>query len=145
MPVRPYSSPAVASSSTLDAYGLFIGSLAPDYVNAIFVLYQRAKGDSDPDEPPRQFPKFNRPGEAVRPWTLFEKWVGERKPAASTVQRWRAVLLQLDAKFPDANAISEDQARDWIRGLVAGDRTAITVRETWLAAANRIFRYGVDQ
>ena len=108
---------------TSEAYGLFIGYLGPDYVNAIFVLHQRAKGDWSPDEHPRQFPKFDRGTEAVRPWSLFEKWVGERKPAGTTVRRWRVVLLEIDAKWPDANAISEDAARAWVRGLVNGDRS----------------------
>jgi hypothetical protein len=127
------------------AYDLFIECLAPDYVNAILVLGQRARGDWTPDERPKQFPKYERPQDAVRPWQLFEQWVAARKPAPTTVLRWRVVLLELDAQFPNANSITQDQARAWIRGLISEDRSARTVRGNWLAAASKVFAYGVDE
>ena len=130
---------------TPEARDLFLDCVAVDYIEALDLLIRRAKGDYSPDPRPRQFPKFTRAKDVVHPWSLFEQWVAARQPAASTVLRWRIVLLALDAKFPDANAITEDQAHHWIRSLVGGGRSARTVRDTWLAASSRIFRYGVDE
>ena len=46
--------------------------------------------------------RFPKQGEGVAdpdltPWSLFEKWIAEVKPAASTVDRWRAVFLKLQS------------------------------------------------
>jgi hypothetical protein len=40
------------------------------------------------------------------------------------VQRWRAVFLEMQRQFADvgANAITEDAARSWVRGLVSEER-----------------------
>jgi integrase len=44
-----------------------------------------------------------------------------------------------------ANGITEDAARSWVSDLVSGERSALTVREVWLSASRRVFRWGVEQ
>lgn len=78
------------------------------------------------------------------PWALFEQWVTEAKPAAATINRWRTVFLDLEAKFGQ-RMITEDDAREWARALVTSDRSADTVMITWLTAARRIYRWAVEQ
>ena len=75
----------------------------------------------------------------------FESSVAKRKPAPSTVTRWRGVMLEVDAKFPDANAITQDQSARVAKWPCRRHAFGPTVRGTWLSAASRVFRYGVDQ
>lgn len=137
---------------TNDARDLFLDHVASDYLAAIGLLQQRAEGDYSPDDRPRQFPQFTRPGKAMKgqglsSWSLFEQWVTERKPALSTVNRWRAVFLTLQAHFKDKSAdeITEDEAREWARSLVTAKRSADTASAIWLSAIRRIFSWAAEQ
>ena len=131
---------------TTDARTLFLDCVAPDYLAAISQLQRRAEGDYSPDDRPQQFPQFTRQEKtSVSPWALFDQWVKEAKPAASTVNRWRSVFLALEAKFKSADEITEDAAREWMRSLVNGERSAQTVSGTWRGATNRVFNWGIDQ
>ena len=67
-------------------------------------------------------------------------------PAENTVQRWRAVFLEMQRESADkgANGITEDAARTWINGLVSEKRSAITVREVWLSASRRVFNWALE-
>lgn len=78
------------------------------------------------------------------PWELFEKWIVDTKPAASTVNRWRAIFLNLQNKF-GAKEITEDDAREWARGLVTNARSATTVSEIWLSAARTVYNWAVEE
>jgi integrase len=80
---------------------------------------------------------------AMRPMAVFERWVSERQPAAATVNRWRPVFLAMDARF-GANRISEDEAWVWVRGLVDAERSARTVRDTWLSASKTVYGWGTE-
>jgi site-specific recombinase XerD len=80
----------------------------------------------------------------TEPWALFEAWLTAKQPAKSTVQRWRAVFLDLQEKF-HTREISEDAAREWARGLVTADRTAGTVMRIWLSAAKTVYTFAVEQ
>jgi integrase len=131
---------------TVGARDLFLDHVAGDYLAAIVLLEQRAKGDYSPDERPQQFPPFTRREKAqgpLSPWTLFDQWVQEKKPASSTIGRWRAVFLALEARFKDG--ISEDAAREWVRSLVNNMRSARTVADTWLSAASTIYKWAAEQ
>jgi integrase len=134
---------------TNEARDLFLDFVASDYLEAVLLLERRAKGDYSPDDRPRQFPLFSRPGTAqgqgVSPWALFEQWVKEAQPAGATVTRWRSVFLALEARFKSADEITADTAHEWVRSLVNGERSARTVSGTWLSAANRIFKFAVEQ
>ena len=76
-------------------------------------------------------------------WQLFEAFVKATKPADGTVSRWRAVFLQMQRDFADTAAIgiTEDAARAWVSGLVSETRSALTVREVWLAASRSVFNW----
>src|ERR1035437_1607150 len=52
---------------TNDARDLFLDHVASDYLAAIGLLQQRAEGDYSPDDRPRHFPQFTRPGKATKP------------------------------------------------------------------------------
>lgn len=78
------------------------------------------------------------------PEALFKRWIMEAKPAVSTVNRWRAVFLNLQDKFGKRD-ISEDDAAEWARGLVNDDRSAVTVSDIWLSAARTIYKWAVEQ
>jgi integrase len=72
--------------------------------------------------------------------------VKEKKPRPQTVDRWRAVFLNLQGNFndKDANSITEDEARQWARGSITEERSAQTVQEVWLNAAKTVFRWGKE-
>jgi integrase len=127
---------------------LFLDYLYADFGAAIRFLISRARGDYSPDEHPRQFPQFTRtPDPGLTPWMLFERWIAALKPARSTVDRWRAVFLQLGKDFPAQNVSSftPEQARAWLNGLTNEVRTAATVRGTWLNAAKTVWGWALDQ
>ncbi len=92
--------------------------------------------------------KFSRP--VVRlpnergPKALFEQWIAEAKPAVSTVNRWRAVFLNLQEKFGKRD-ISEDDAREWAKGLVNSERSPVTAAEVWLSSARTVYKWAVEQ
>lgn len=78
------------------------------------------------------------------PWALFEQWVAAAKPAASTVNRWRAVFLNLQSKFGQRD-ISEDDAREWARELVGPKRSPVTVSDVWLSAAKTVYAWAAQE
>lgn len=126
------------------AYALFVDAVSDNLLPAFSVLEKRATGDYSRDENPSSFPEFkDGPVRAsgVSCWELFEAFVLAVKPADKTVIRWRAVFLEMQRQFAEvgANGITEDAARDWIRGLISEERQAITVREIWLSSARRVF------
>jgi integrase len=133
-----------------DAYALFVDAVGDNLYPAFELLARRADGDYSPDTTPESFPPFvNGPAgkpEGLGCWDLFEAFVKATKPADTTVQRWRAVFLEMQRKFADvgANGITEDAARSWVRGLVSEERSALTVREVWLSSSRRVFSWGVE-
>jgi integrase len=99
-----------------------------------------------------EFPKFDgrkitRPAGKLSPWQLFEAWVKARQPAASGVDRWRTVFLDLERYFESKNAddISEDDAREWSQQLITTDRGPRTVNSVWLNAAQTVFGWAQKQ
>jgi hypothetical protein len=61
------------------------------------------------------------------PWALFERWVVGMEPAISTVDRWRGVFLKLQEDFPahTAATLTAEEVREWLRGLITPERSAI--------------------
>jgi integrase len=76
---------------------------------------------------------------------LFEAWQGERRPAPATLTRWKPTFKALTAKFPDVAAITDDAAREWFRSLVTPERSAMTVRTSWLTPSKVVFRWAIEQ
>jgi integrase len=134
-----------------EAYALFVDAVSDNLYPAIALLERRAVGDYSRDTTVQSFPAFTdspaRRATGLDCWQLFEAFVKATKPADGTVQRWRAVFLNLQSEFPDtsAAAISEADARAWIKKLASPERSPLTIREVWLPAARRVFGWGVDQ
>jgi integrase len=152
----------VAAHSDIDAFLLseglrldeaqrcdLINTLEGDFVAALGILRRRAEGDFSPDERPRKFPEEanspKRPPAGAlagwNAWQAFEAWVAERKPAGSTVNRWRAVFENLNAAHDgkDVSLYTGDDAVAWKDSLVVEERSTRTVNEIWLSAAHRVF------
>jgi integrase len=133
-----------------EAYARFVDAVADNLYPAIALLERRAVGDYSPDTTPESFPPFTEgpagSASGISCWALFEAFVKATKPADNTVQRWRAVFLEMQRQFADVggNGITEDAARSWVRGLVSEERSALTVREVWLSASRRVFSWGLE-
>jgi integrase len=127
---------------------LFLDWLYRDFAAALRLLIKRAKGDYSPDERPSQFPVLPvTPDPSLTPWALFERWVGETKPATSTVDRWRGVFLKLKVDFSNqgASSLTAEQAHSWLASLVNAERSAGTVRDVWRVAARTVWSWAVDR
>jgi integrase len=133
-----------------EAYARFVDAVSDNLYPAISLLQRRAAGDYSPDPTPETFPPFTegpaRASSGPSCWELFEAFVKATKPAENTVQRWRAVFLEMEREFADrgANGITEDAARAWITGLVREKRSALTVREVWLSSSRRVFSWALE-
>ena len=131
------------------AYALFVDAVSDNLLPAITLLERRANGDYSRDDTPDSFPAFTdgpTRGTGISCWDLFEAFVKAIKPADNTVQRWRAVFLEMQRHFADvgADGITEDAARAWVRGLITEERSATTVREVWLSSSRRVFGWGAE-
>jgi integrase len=89
--------------------------------------------------------KGEKPSARLSPLSLFEIWRQAREPAEGTVSRWRACLVAATEKWPDASAITTDQARAWLRGLINEERSAYTVRGIWRRSCNVVFEHCVAE
>jgi integrase len=77
---------------------------------------------------------------------LFEAYTKDKQVAASTIDGWRCVFAALDALPVQEAARDQRAAQRWLDGLVGRGtppRKHRTVRDTWLAAARAVFRWGV--
>jgi len=133
---------------TLDALArdMFLDHVCRDLFAALSLLLRHAKGDYSPDKHAAQFPAFEQTGDpGVTPWALFEQWVKETKPAPSTVDRWRAVFLNLKDEFSSCEAITPEASQRWARKLVTAERSASTVNDVWVTAAKTVFGWAQSQ
>jgi integrase len=136
---------------TQDAHILFVDAVSERLFSAYALLEQRARGDYSRDNYPDTFPAYvdQRRGvsSGMSCWALFGSYVDATKPAAGTINRWRAVFQHLQAAFPleSADALTEADARAWSGELVTAKRSAGVVSTVWAAAANRVFSWGVKQ
>jgi integrase len=138
-----------AKSLTLDAASrdLFLDCVAVDFFAAVALMVRRARGDFTEDDYAKQFPASGAADTSLTPWNLFEKWIAEAKPATSTVDRWRAVFLKLQADFPStpAAALTPEQAQKWSKGLITKERTERTARDVWVIASRTIWSWAIGE
>jgi integrase len=80
-------------------------------------------------------------------WEAFSAYVAERKPANSTINRWRSIFLDLDTHFErkDVALYTGDDAVAWKDTLIGQERVSRTVNDVWLTAARTVFQWVVDQ
>jgi hypothetical protein len=111
--------------------GMFLEFVVSDYLAVLRLLARRRQGDYGPDEWVKQFPKAE--DASTSPLALFERWIAEAKPAASTVDRWRVVFNRLENDKPTDMQV-------WADSLISADRSAFTVRNSWISAVRRFMR-----
>lgn len=124
---------------------LFLNCLYPDLAAALSLLIRRSEGDYSPDKYPERFPRLQL-NTGISAFELFEKWIEERKPANSSVDRWRGVFLDLKRHFGATRPIGSvlpEEAQVWTNGLVNSQRQASTVRDVWISAARTVCTWGV--
>jgi integrase len=132
-----------------EAQALFLDCVLPEFMAAVLRLERVAGGNYETDERLSQYPKFT--GQSVKkttattPWALFDAWVTATQPAASTVNRWRGVFLDLDKRFANAGDITEDEAREWAKKLVTPQRGPRTVNDIWITAARTVFSWAIEE
>src|SRR6185312_2232523 len=97
----------------------FLDYLYDDLAAAFHRLIGIAQGDYSRDKYRRRFPKFEGADTGETPWQLFEKWVAERQPRASSVENWRNYLLAMTEHFKNRSAasIKVDEAQQWVDSL----------------------------
>jgi integrase len=78
---------------------------------------------------------------------LFEGYIVAKQLADGTVRRQRVVFTTLDAYLAgrDFDALSEDEAQQWVTSLVTEDRSAGTVQTIYVAALKAVGRWAVKQ
>jgi integrase len=136
---------------TAEARDRFLDAVADEFSAALQLLVRRANRDYTPDTRPERFPKFapvpqvSSSGPSC--FELFEAWIRAANPGTSTVDRWRAVFLDLQSHFADrsAGSITADEAREWKDRLVTEARSAKTVSDIWLVAARTVFGWALRE
>lgn len=124
---------------------LFLDNLYADFSAALRLLIRHAEGDFRPDSYPERFPALSAADAGLSFTALFREWIEAKKPAVSTVDRWRGVFLDLDAHFRgrSAGSLLPEEAQTWADGLAAPDRSAKTVRDVWVRAASTVCDWAV--
>jgi integrase len=129
----------------------FLDAVLQKVMPALTLLERRAKGNYEPDELPKSFPppftqrRDQGKSRGSTPSELFEAWVQARHPSHSTVESWRTVFNALTRDFTERSSasITHEEAQDWIDRLVTKERSARTVRNTWLRATRTVYKWGV--
>jgi integrase len=129
---------------------MFLDFIGNDYWHALRLLIRQADGDYRPDKWAERFPQPMVVAEAdasLTAWALFERWIAEVKPAASTVDRWRAAFLKLRDDFPNciAAGLLPEQIQAWAEGLINDERSAGTVRDIWVVAGRTVFAWAIGK
>jgi integrase len=131
--------------------------LEDEFPAALRLLSRRAEGDWSRDHRPEKFPQHTA-ASALLPaqeaklsgltiWGAFELWIEGRKPAAASINRWRAVFVNLRERFADRDAarVTPYDAQQWADSLTNTERSPHVVDEVWLRAARVIFGWAVSR
>lgn len=136
---------------TQEAEEQVIDTIEDELIAAFALLRKRSSGDYTADAHVRKHKELlSNPTEGgklarLNCWELFEAWVKERRPAASTINRWRAVFIEMDREFTgrDVATITDDEAIAWKGKLVTEDRSPRVVNDVWLNAASTVFKWAL--
>jgi hypothetical protein len=130
--------------------------LEGEFPAALRLLSRRAEGDWSRDYRTEKFPQPAASPSVLLPaqklsgltvWSAFELWIEGRQPAAASINRWRAVFVNLRESFADRDAarITTEEAQQWADSLTSADRSPHVVDEVWLRAARVIFGWAVSR
>jgi integrase len=160
--IRPFVADKAQTAQFLASKGLaltdegrdlFLDAVGDEFVPAIQLLIRRANNDYTQDTRPERYPKFVQGSSAASQVEgptllgLFEGWTKAGAPRPSTINRWRAVFLDLQSHFVNRNAgsITQDDARAWKDRLITKERSAKTVSDIWLVAARTVFGWALKE
>jgi integrase len=134
---------------------MFLDALINDFHAAIARLERNATGDYSPDQHLHTLPEYSRktapqsaaPRSGKTAMQLFEAYILATKLAAATVKRRRGVFIALDAYLAgrDFDALSDDEAQQWVAALITKKRDAVTVMKICVAALKALGRWAVKQ
>jgi hypothetical protein len=135
------------------AMEMFLDAVLQEFLEAAKLLKRRASGDYTPDQHLQTLPVYRKATPPVAPRSgktamqLFEGYIPAAGLAAGTVGRWRVVFTTLDAHLAgrDIDALFDDEAQQWITGLVTKERSAFTVMNIWVAAIKAVGAWAVKQ
>ena len=124
----------------------FLFWLYDDLAAVLRKLIRVAEGNYGDDGYAKRFPKFEGPDSGDTPQQLFDKWVAEKQPARGTEESWLYVFRALSKHFDGRSAASimPEEAQAWVTSLISPKRSARTVDNNYLSAANTIFRWAAD-
>jgi len=140
---------------------LFYAAAECEFLRATELLERRARGDWGPDRHMAELAPYQPLGNAVpgtavgRPngnngstagssapavtaVALFEAYCADKKPKPSTIDRWRHVFPALDTA--GWQGLDWDAQR-WADSLVGPDNSAVSVRNTWIAAPRAVWNW----
>ena len=108
-----------------------IEQVATAVTDAAWHLKRNALGDYTPDRKAARFPEFKSEAPALTLTTLFDRWVVETKPAASTFRTWKGVFGQFREHLghDDARRVTPENVVAFKDARLASGCTARTV--TW--------------
>jgi hypothetical protein len=132
---------------TNEARNRFLDFLYDDLAEALKRLERISEGHYGVDTYRGRFPKtVEGTDSGITPWELFTKWIAEREPARSTIESWRYPFQALSECFKDRTAASimPEEADAWVKSLITPERSASTVKKTWLNAATTVFRWALE-
>ena len=130
-----------------EAHARFIDWLYDDLAAALRLLIRREEGDYSADKYPNRFPMADLAADSgMTPTQLFNRWVEERKPAYGTVESWTYVFAALREGFGErsAGSITPEEAKKWTRGLITPERSAHTVKKTYVNASKTVFGWALE-
>jgi hypothetical protein len=124
------------------AMSMFLDALVGEFLEAADLLRRRAARDYSPDQHLQTLPEYQRAKSPVVPRSgetamqLFERYIRPCNLAEGSVGRQRVVFSTLDKYLVGRgfDALSDDEAQQWVAALVTKERSATTVKKTWISA-----------
>jgi integrase len=142
---------------TAAAMDMFFDDVLGDFLVATGLLDRRARGDYSSDRHLQTLPEYRKPEcpkaapqSAVRSgktaMKLFEDYILASDLAARTISHWRVVFTTLDKQLAgrDFDALSDDEAQQWVNTLVTKRRSASRVIN-WIKALKAVGKWAVKQ